>query len=71
MILGYTFSKKQLQRLNIDHLRMYVQAVNLFNITKYTGLDSELSGSSSVWGVDYGNYPDNQEEFLIGLNLSF
>ena len=59
---------------------MYVQVVNLFTITKYTGLDPELSRSGgiswqdpsvgvSTFGIDAANYPGNQIQFLIGLNL--
>jgi TonB-linked SusC/RagA family outer membrane protein len=71
MILGYTINPKDLERLGMTRLRVYVQAANLFTITKYTGLDPELSGSSSSFGIDYGNYPNNQKSLLVGLNLSF
>ena len=72
MILGYTFPSKWLQKIRIENFRTYVQAVNLFTITNYTGFDPELSGKSAAFGIDYfGNYPNNQRQFLVGFNLSF
>ena len=62
---------------NINKIRLYLQAANLFTITKYSGLDPELTGSlggnqaSSAFGVDYGNYPNNQKSFLMGVNVTF
>jgi len=61
-----------LRRVNIDKLRIFAQVTNLFTITKYSGLDPELSGGSSAFGIDYfGNYPNNQKQYLIGVNLGF
>lgn len=71
LILGYTIPASKLQRLGIDRLRVYLQSANLFTITKYTGLDPELAGSNSAFGIDYGNYPDNQKQYILGVNLSF
>lgn len=55
----------------MSKLRIYFQAANLFTATKYSGLDPELGGGSSSFGIDYGNYPNNQKNLLIGLNVSF
>ncbi len=71
MTLGYTLPKSWLQKIKIEKLRIYVQAVNLFTITKYTGLDPELSGFSAAYGIDFGNYPNNQKQYLLGLNVNF
>ena len=71
LILGYTVKSSVLQKIRANNLRLYVQAANLFTITKYTGLDPELMGDSSAFGIDRGNYPNNQQNFLIGLNVSF
>jgi hypothetical protein len=43
----------------------------LFTITKYTGLDPELGGSNTSFGIDYGNYPNNQKNFNFGVNVTF
>ncbi|MCW3119877.1 MAG: TonB-dependent receptor plug, partial [Chitinophagaceae bacterium] len=77
LILGYNISSAVLKRYDITRIRIYLQAANLFTITKYSGLDPELTGSlvgnqaSSAFGVDYGNYPNNQKSFLVGLNVTF
>lgn len=71
LILGYTVPSNILQKIKANNLRLYVQASNLFTITKYTGLDPELMGESSAFGIDRGNYPNNQRTFLLGLNISF
>lgn len=71
VILGYTVPANRLNRYGIDKLRIYVQAANLFTITKYSGLDPELSGSNAAFGIDYGNYPNNQKNFNFGVNLTF
>jgi TonB-dependent starch-binding outer membrane protein SusC len=69
--LGYTFPKNFLSKYKIENIRIYIQALNLFTITSYSGLDPELSGTSSSWGVDWGNYPSNQKQYLFGLSLGF
>ncbi|CAL1519058.1 TonB-dependent receptor [Chitinophaga sp. MM2321] len=69
--LGYTLNPAVLQRIRMERLRIYCQATNLFTITKYSGLDPELGGSSASFGIDYGNYPNNQKTVLVGINLSF
>ena len=83
MMLGYTFSKQFLNRLNINNFRIYFQVLNLFTITKYSGLDPEVIGGNTTgnytihsepnvdFGIDLGNYPNNQKQYLIGLNLNF
>jgi hypothetical protein len=75
MQIGYTIAPASLNKVGIDRLRIYVQALNLFTVTKYTGLDPELQGSdlndNRSFGVDFGNYPANQKSYLVGVSLSF
>ncbi|WP_204986002.1 SusC/RagA family TonB-linked outer membrane protein [Mucilaginibacter psychrotolerans] len=69
--VGYTF-KSGLKQIGADKLNVYIQAVNPFTITKYTGLDPELqavTGNSS--GVDFGNYPTTERKFIIGVRATF
>lgn len=71
MMLGYTLPAHALERIGVDKLRIYVQAANLFTVTKYSGIDPEIAGSGVTdFGVDEGAYP-TQREFLFGINLSF
>jgi TonB-linked SusC/RagA family outer membrane protein len=68
--LGYTLPESITSKVNIGSLRVYIQGVNLFTVTKYTGLDPELGGSDTNFGIDSGNYP-LVKQYLIGLNVSF
>lgn len=79
MNFGYTFNYPLLQRIGVSKLHLYAQVVNLFMITKYTGLDPELTPSasnldptkqSSGFGVDYGNYPNTERKFILGINMT-
>jgi hypothetical protein len=90
MIIGYNFPGNWLKKIRIEKLRVYIQAANLFTITKYSGLDPELNNrllfsdtfqkatgsnsntSSAAFGVDvFGTYPNNQKQYLFGLNVGF
>ncbi|HAQ17871.1 MAG TPA: SusC/RagA family TonB-linked outer membrane protein [Prolixibacteraceae bacterium] len=67
--IGYTMPASSLSKVYLKSVRVYVQAVNLFTITKYSGLDPEIGGGDRAFGVDAGNYP-NVKQFIIGLNLT-
>jgi len=70
--IGYDLSSV-IKKNGISKLRLYVAATNLFTITKYTGLDPEVSSVSSTYsapGVDYGIVPMSRQ-FLVGINASF
>ncbi|MEP7144879.1 MAG: TonB-dependent receptor, partial [Ferruginibacter sp.] len=74
LALGYSVPSNKLTGLRISKFRVYVQAVNLFTITKYSGLDPELSAStltSTNFGVDGGTYPANQPMYTVGVNVTF
>jgi TonB-linked SusC/RagA family outer membrane protein len=74
-MIGYTVPSARLEHIGSQKLHFYLQAANLFTITKYTGLDPELQGSdlsnNSNFGIDFGNYPANQKNFNIGVNVTF
>jgi len=42
--LGYSLKKNMLEKIHINNVRIYIQAQNLFTITKYTGADPEGLG---------------------------
>jgi TonB-linked SusC/RagA family outer membrane protein len=71
LIVGYTLPSASLKNVGIDRLRVYVQGSNLFTITGYTGLDPEIGGNSSAFGIDYGQYPGNQKSYSVGISLTF
>jgi TonB-linked SusC/RagA family outer membrane protein len=72
--VGYTIPTSTLSHLRIDHIRIYVQAADLFTITKYSGLDPELQSfdidRNIGYGIDQGNYP-HTPAYLVGLNVNF
>ncbi|MFV0522377.1 MAG: SusC/RagA family TonB-linked outer membrane protein [Mangrovibacterium sp.] len=73
LTIGYTLPKKILNRLKIDNLRFYTSGYNLFCITKYSGLDPEVStirNTSLTPGVDYSAYP-RARQWVFGVNLNF
>ena len=57
-----------LRSIKLSSLRVYLQAVNLFTITRYSGLDPEVGGPRDGFGIDMGNYP-NAKQFLFGLQV--
>jgi len=69
--LGYTIPQSILGRLKIDKIRIYIQATNVFTITKYTGLDPEIPTSDDrVSGIDLGTFP-TVKQYLVGVNVNF
>ncbi len=71
-VLGYTLPSKTVTRWNIDRLRFYVSAQNLFMITKYTGYDPEVNtfGGNLTQNQDFFPYP-HPRVINAGLNLTF
>lgn len=75
LTLGYTLPGALASKIGLESARIYVQAQNLFTLTKYTGIDPEVTSvgatpGSTVLGVDQGNYP-NSKMYQIGINFGF
>ena len=72
--LGYTLPNSLTRIVAIQRLRLYVQAENLFTLTRYTGCDPEVTGGNSGYGtevgIDRGVYPQNRT-FTFGVNVNF
>ena len=58
-------------------MRAYIQAANLFTITKYSGIDPEIGinatngqNGATDFGVDEGAYA-SPKQFLFGLQVTF
>jgi TonB-dependent starch-binding outer membrane protein SusC len=69
--IGYNVPASVLSNIGLTRLRVYLQGVNLFTITDYTGLDPELTTFADTNpGVDEFNNP-TVKQFLIGLNVGF
>ena len=71
--LSWNVPKEWLQKAHLDWAQLYVNAQNLFTITKYKGYDPELGSIGydvTRQGIDNYRYP-SQRIFNIGLKLSF
>jgi len=66
--IGYNLPETMLSKIKVKSLRVYAQAINLMTITKYSGLDPELGGADTDFGIDSGNYP-LVKQFIFGINL--
>ena len=53
--LGYTFPSDMLKKIKIDKLRIFVNAYNLFLITKYKGWDPEVNSDYLATNINLGN----------------
>jgi hypothetical protein len=69
--INYSLPQSVLSKMGVQRVKVFVQAVNLFTITKYTGQDPEIVGNVDVTrGVDVGNYPATRY-YGFGLNVGF
>lgn len=67
--IGYNFGESMLDRIGIDRLKVYIQATNLFTISKYSGLDPGVGGAADTsFGIDIGNAPITRG-FNVGVQL--
>jgi hypothetical protein len=69
IMIAYNLPSNVLNRIGIQKARFYVQGVNLFTATKYSGLNPELGGSDQTNGVDFGAYP-TPKQYTVGLTVS-
>jgi TonB-linked SusC/RagA family outer membrane protein len=77
LTLGYTFNNIHAGKATISRIRAYIQAANLFTVTKYSGVDPEISVNSTNgqngatdFGVDEGSYA-NPRQYMFGLQVTF
>jgi TonB-linked SusC/RagA family outer membrane protein len=71
--LGYNLPAAWINPAKISHARLYVQATNLFTITKYTGLDPEVSsqsGNQNTDGYDWATVPQPRT-IQVGVTVTF
>lgn len=77
MQLGYTLPKKALDAIGLARVRVYVSGTNLLTLTKYSGLDPEMTVSDNsknegdtASGIDWGTYPSAMN-IMFGMNINF
>lgn len=70
--LSYNLGKELLKKLNLDEVRVYVTADNLYTFTKYRGQDPEVSMESGAFGIaiDKATTPPTKR-FSFGLTTRF
>lgn len=70
--LTYSLGQKMLDKLPIDNLSITFSGRNLWLSTDYPGIDPEtnLSGDSNGFGLDYFNQPNNRS-YSLSFNVSF
>jgi TonB-linked SusC/RagA family outer membrane protein len=75
--VGYSIPEKTLKAIKISQVRVYASGTNLFTLTKYSGLDPEMTVSDNsksegdrAAGIDWGTYPSAMT-FMLGLDITF
>ncbi|MEI7735124.1 MAG: TonB-dependent receptor [Ferruginibacter sp.] len=69
--IGYTLPVAISSKARISKARIYIQGTNLFTITKYSGLNPDITSTDDrAASVDIGSYPI-VKQFLIGANITF
>lgn len=64
--IGYNIDKIKF----MQKFRLYIAALNLFTITKYSGVDPEVAGGVTSFGFGGWGYP-TQRTFVFGINMNF
>lgn len=75
--LGYTIPVKALEVIGLAQTRFYVSGTNLLTLTKYSGLDPEMTVSDNsknegdrAGGIDWGTYPSAMT-VMLGIDITF
>ena len=69
LTLGYTLIPKDM--MGVSRIRFYGTAHNLMTITKYKGVDPEVSMSGLDPGVEGREYYPKTKTFILGINVTF
>lgn len=71
LMFSYTFTNKALQKAKISSIRLSFSADNVFVVTKYSGMDPDVSTNNPLFtGFDRMSYP-KPRTFTFGVNLKF
>jgi hypothetical protein len=77
--IGYTLPALWTQKVHISKVRVYFSGTNLYTLTKYTGLDPEMTtnnniepgqGVDIVRNVDWGTFPA-AISYNLGIDIIF
>ena len=71
IMVGYTLPDNIVRKFNIQKLRVYAKATNVYTYTKYTGYSPEIGGGDVLSnGIDNGIYPISAV-YAFGINATF
>lgn len=71
--LGYNLPPNLLKKISMSNCRVYISGDNLFTITRFSGMDPEVSLKTteySLAGLYADNYPISRQ-ILVGVEISF
>ena len=69
--LGYTLPKSLINKVFLNHARIYASLDDFFTFSKYPGFDPEAAtNATSGMGIDKGGYPTSKK-VVLGLNIEF
>ena len=68
--LSYSINKKNLKWIGLNKLSFYLSANNLFVLTKYTGVDPDVSYSGYGAATDWGQTP-RARSYTLGITVDF
>ena len=69
--LGYNFPNSVTKFVGVKKIRLYVSANNLLTITKYSGIDPEISSWNPLGSnIDWGSYPV-PKSYMTGIVIDF
>lgn len=69
--IGYTLPKNMVSQLQMNNVRAYLKANNIYTLTRYSGYTPEIGGFDVLSnGIDNGIYPI-AAVVSVGLNINF
>jgi hypothetical protein len=69
--IGYNFKDALFGKSGINNARIYLSGQNLLTLTKYSGLDPDVTGNGIYErGADVGNWPASRV-YSLGLHFQF
>ncbi|MGB4775853.1 MAG: TonB-dependent receptor, partial [Daejeonella sp.] len=75
--LSYNLPMSVLKHVKLRSVNVYLQGLNLWTLTKYTGIDPEfvnttISATTGIVGTssDFGQYPQGKN-YTAGINIGF
>ncbi len=66
--LGYNFDTDLVEKFGLSKLNIGLSANNVWTLTDYSGLDPQVAGPDTNFGIDVGNYPVTPS-YMISLEL--